>query len=142
LTSLVHVTAIPASQTQNGVSTPTAATAALVAWVFQEMKDRAVLSLRDLGTTLAQMPSGTAPDSPTAGAPFGMPYTLALPDRERWQSHLDLLASAAALTAVLADPAQDDPQFPIFAQARAKLAGLADADKARVEEIKPLLKNS
>jgi hypothetical protein len=87
------------------------------------------------------MPSAISPDAHTAGAPFGMPYTLAIPDRdrERWQYHLDLLASSASLVAVLNDPALDDPRFPIFAQARAELSGLIADDAARRAEIERIL---
>jgi hypothetical protein len=141
LTSLVHVAAIPASETRDGRQEPTSATATLVNWVFNEMKDRTVLNLRDLATKLAQMPSADSADARAAGAPFGMPYTLAIPDRdpERWQYHLDLLASSDALVAVLSEPPMDDPRFPIFAQAKASLPSLIEADEWRRQQIKQII---
>lgn len=49
------------------------------------------------------------------GAPFGMPYSTAVADRdrERWRYHLDLLHSSAALIAELQNAAPD-PSFPVF----------------------------
>jgi len=63
---------------RNGVLLPTPSYELLVGWVFNEMVDRQALSLADLAQKLAQMPSSPSMESRTAGAPFSMPYTLAI----------------------------------------------------------------
>src|SRR5262249_33454136 len=86
LTDIAHSLSIPA--TRNGQPT---GRNELIKWAFHEMK----LVLKRLAAE--RLPSleqrAAAPDGPFAAAPFTLPYTLALPDREsdRWRLHLDLL---------------------------------------------------
>src|SRR5262249_19731502 len=110
--------------------TPTPATAAVVARVFSVMA-QAPLSVAELAKLLAQMPLTNPATDRMAGAPFTMPYSLPIPDRdrERWQHHLDLMDSTAALVAVLKQTTPG-PAFPAFGLASADLDGLLadDAD--------------
>jgi hypothetical protein len=141
LTSLVHATAISGYEAKSGAVLPTDTYAMLVQWVFDEMIDRTALCVSDLARFLARMPSADSPEAHTAGAPFTMPYTLAIPDQEgeRWQYHLDLLASSASLIAEL-QQRPSVPQFPIFDDAKAKLQDLLDADNTRRTQIAANLK--
>lgn len=135
LATLAHCTAIPQMSAAPAPGsptppTPTAALNAVVTRVFSVMLE-APLSVAELAKLLAQMPrTNTAADG-MAGAPFTMPYSLPIPDRdrERWQLQLDLVDSVAALVAELKKVAPD-PAFPSFGQAAADLDGLLadDAD--------------
>lgn len=71
---------------------------ALINRTFAEM-----YNLRAIAATLVDMPSGGAGDE-RAGPPFQMPYTLALPrrERDRWVLHRDLLEASQLLIARLA----------------------------------------
>jgi hypothetical protein len=77
-------------------------------WIFFEMHDRAS-SLRDLADKLATLPQRDSGDG-VAGAPFEMPFSLALPDLgpDRWRLHLDLVDVSTSLIGQL-DPAGTDP---------------------------------
>jgi hypothetical protein len=73
-------------------------------WTFDEMRH-----LSDIATKLAKLPrEATGPngeESPgRAGAPFELPYTLNLPDREqdRWRTHMDVLDACLKLEQVMA----------------------------------------
>jgi hypothetical protein len=73
-------------------------------WAFDEMR-----RMSDIATKLAKLPrEATAPngeESPSrAGAPFEMPYTLNLPDREqdRWRTHIDVLDACLTLEQAIA----------------------------------------
>ncbi|MDQ3929106.1 MAG: ferritin-like protein [Chloroflexota bacterium] len=73
-------------------------------WTFDEMRH-----LSDIATKLAKLPRYAAgPDgeeSPErAGAPFELPYTLNLPDREqdRWRTHMDVLDACLKLEKAIA----------------------------------------
>ncbi|MEA2575099.1 MAG: hypothetical protein QOH93_2397 [Chloroflexia bacterium] len=73
-------------------------------WTFGEMRH-----LSDIATKLAKLPRGAiGPDgeeSPErAGAPFELPYTLNLPDREqdRWRTHIDVLNACMKLEQAIA----------------------------------------
>ncbi|HEY0071900.1 MAG TPA: ferritin-like protein [Chloroflexia bacterium] len=73
-------------------------------WTFDEMRH-----LSDIATKLAKLPrSAGGPDgeeSPErAGAPFELPYTLNLPDREqdRWRTHMDVLDACLKLEQTIA----------------------------------------
>lgn len=73
-------------------------------WTFDEMRH-----LSDIATKLAKLPreagSPSGEESPDrAGAPFELPYTLNLPDREqdRWRTHIDVLDACLKLEQVIA----------------------------------------
>ncbi|QEG30620.1 Oxygen-dependent dichlorochromopyrrolate synthase [Gemmata obscuriglobus] len=85
--------------------------AALLGWAFTEMQT----TLREVSNVLARLPRrGGAPfppgRPPVAGAPFELPYTLNLPDRDadRWQLHRDVLDAAEGELADLTGPAGSD----------------------------------
>jgi hypothetical protein len=83
----------------------------LLAWAFSEMHDRPLSSLANVAIKLTTLPQGDI-SGKFAGAPFELPYTLALPDRgpDRWRLHLDLLdASIALIDKLIADPMHPDP---------------------------------
>jgi hypothetical protein len=92
---------------QHALLTPADAAAAtgLSLRAFGEM-----LVLSDVGELLTTLPR-TADGEGRAGAPFELPYTLALPDqpRDRWDAHRDLLTAARkTLDGIEPEPA-DDP---------------------------------
>jgi hypothetical protein len=91
LTFLAHFTALP------DVAAAQPVRLLLRKWALQEMH-----GLRALAQALAALPSGTGASN--TGAPFEMPYTLALSEfgPERWRLHLDLLLESQAVVAVLA----------------------------------------
>lgn len=73
-------------------------------WTFDEMRH-----LSDIAAKLAKLPrQALGPDgeeSPErAGAPFELPYTLNLPDREpdRWRTHIDVLDACLKLERAIA----------------------------------------
>lgn len=77
----------------------------LINWVFEEMSTTAS-TLRDLAVKLLGLDLDEA-SGRKAGAPFEMPYSLALPDREndRWRFQRDLiLASRQLIDALPSDP--------------------------------------
>jgi len=111
LALLAHTTAIPrVANPGDTVASP--AVKALVARIFQVMS-QASLNIGDLGRALTQMPLGDPQAPARAGAPFTVPYSLDVPDRdqERWQWHLDLLDCATGLIADLRG-LPPDPSFP------------------------------
>jgi hypothetical protein len=109
LTALMHSVAIP--------TTATGANQAnlrrlLTRWVYDEMM-HGTGSIRELAMKLAELPSRTAVATPvtTAGAPFGLPYSLSLPDLgpERWRLHRDLIdASQELIKQIRATPGNGD----------------------------------
>jgi hypothetical protein len=138
LASLAHATAIPRVKTA-GDPGPSDATAAVVGWIFQVMLQMP-MSIAELAPLLAQMPLTDPPTADRAGAPFTMPFSLPIPDRdhERWQYHLDLLDSSAALVAVLKQVVPD-PAFPAFVTAQADLDNLLAADAAWRAQVKTFM---
>lgn len=73
-------------------------------WTFDEMR-----RLSDIATKLAKLPreagGPNGEESPErAGAPFELPYTLNLPDREqdRWRTHIDVLDACLKLEQAIA----------------------------------------
>ena len=83
---------------QHGLLTAAGATAdGLALRAFDEM-----FVLADVGPLLTTLPR-TADGAGRAGAPFELPYTLALPDLapDRWAHHQDLIATARAQIAAL-----------------------------------------
>jgi hypothetical protein len=144
LTSLVHMTALPV---RDGGEATTQKKDALISWIFSSFMLRTdqPLSLSNLAVALAQMPSALSRDAPTAGAPFGMPYSLALPDQEpeRWQYHLDLISSSDLLVAELQKVIPQivaDPLFAFFDNPSGKLDALVDDDALRRTTISEFLK--
>ncbi|MGY1617379.1 ferritin-like domain-containing protein [Geodermatophilus sp. SYSU D00691] len=76
-------------------------------WAFLQMRGEATSGLRGIARLLVTRPAKAHPvegDPACGGAPFELPYTLALPDDERgrWRLHLALLDTSAELTAALA----------------------------------------
>src|SRR5262249_1029424 len=80
LTSLTHATGIPRVKTR-GDPSPSAATVAIAGWVYQVMLEQS-LSLSELAPLLGQMPLKNPPSKQMAGAPFTMPFSLPIPDRD------------------------------------------------------------
>jgi hypothetical protein len=83
----------------------------MIRWCFEEMT-----VIARLMQFLADAPAreGVPASLISAGAPFELPYTMALPDRERdrWRLHRDLLdASAQIATTLRNDPEFEDPKF-------------------------------
>jgi hypothetical protein len=138
LASLAHTTAIPRVK-KPGDPTPSDATAAITGWIFQVMMEQP-LSLSRLASLLAQMPLKNPAAADMAGAPFSMPFSLPIPDRdhERWQYHLDLLDSSAVLVAELKKIASDTTS-PAFALGQADLDNLLQADDAWRTQIKTFM---
>ncbi|HEX8599271.1 MAG TPA: ferritin-like protein [Chloroflexia bacterium] len=106
-------------------------------WTFDEMRH-----LSDIATKLAKLPrEAGAPNgeesSERAGAPFELPYTLNLPDREqdRWRAHVDVLDACLKLEQAIAasDPRAGDELLgelmsedaQVLAVARAMMRGEA-----------------
>ena len=85
----------------------TADATALRLRVFDEM-----FILSDIGQLLPLLPCGEDDDAPRAGAPFELPYTLAIPDQptDQWLFHADLLATARQQLTDLTDHATDVEQ--------------------------------
>jgi hypothetical protein len=138
LATLAHSTAIPRVKTA-GDPGSSAATTALVSRIFSLMMDQP-LSISALATFLTQMPLKKPATLEMAGAPFSMPFSLPIPDRdhERWQYHLDLLDSSAALVAEL-KKITPDPNFQAFADAQANLDGLLGADEGWRTQVKSFM---
>jgi hypothetical protein len=78
-------------------------------WTFDEMRH-----LSQVATRLASLPRVKSdPEMPTrAGAPFELPYTLNLPDREpdRWRTHLDVMSSCLSLEQSIASEHPEDAE--------------------------------
>jgi hypothetical protein len=91
--------------------------------------------LADVGPFLTTLPR-TADGAGRAGAPFELPYTLALPDlaRDRWAHHEDLIATARSQLAALgpsSSSAEDDVRLRITASlAAAEAFVTAQRDEA------------
>lgn len=68
-------------------------------WALLEMRGTGVRGLRGLAVQLTSLPRRPGGGSDVAGAPFELPYTLALPaqERDRWRLHLTLLDGSAWL---------------------------------------------
>jgi hypothetical protein len=102
----------------HGLLTGASATAdGLALRAFDEM-----FVLADVGPLLTTLPR-TAAGAGRAGAPFELPYTLALPDlgRDRWAHHQDLIATARSQIAALGpstSSAEDDVRRRITASMR------------------------
>jgi Ferritin-like len=100
---------------QHGLLTEEGTTAdGLALRAFDEM-----FVLGDVGPLLATLPR-TVDGAGRAGAPFELPYTLALPDlaRDRWAHHQDLIATARSQIAALgpsSGSAEDDVRLRITA---------------------------
>jgi hypothetical protein len=124
LTSLAHAYRMerPADETTR---TPRGL---LVSWTFGEM-----YNLRSIAAILMGLP--LQPKSPLfAGPPFEMPYSLALPDRDRdcWRLHRDLLHASLRCTGTLRRGAG--------ASAHATyLAGLAGADARALAQVETVI---
>jgi hypothetical protein len=76
-------------------------------WTFDEMRH-----LSQIASKLATLPRAQSdPELPDrAGAPFELPYTLNLPDREqdRWRTHLDVIGSCLGLERSIASEHPED----------------------------------
>jgi hypothetical protein len=82
-------------------------------WAFDEMRHMSQVASR-----LVTLPkSDGVPELPDrAGAPFELPYTLNLPDREqeRWRTHLDVLGTCLALERSIAEAHPEDTEDPLL----------------------------
>ena len=82
-------------------------------WTFDEMRH-----LSQVASRLVKLPRlEAAPELPDrAGAPFELPYTLNLPDRERdrWRSHLDVLGTCLGLERSIARAHPEDADDPLL----------------------------
>ena len=89
-------------------------------WTFDEMRH-----MSQVASKLATLPrmQGDPERQDRAGAPFELPYTLNLPDREqdRWRTHLDVLGSCLALEQSIASEHPEDAEDGL-------LQGLIDHD--------------
>lgn len=106
----------------------------IVGWSMQPL----MRSLRPISNVLTRLPLANANPMRdgrrvVAGAPFELPYTLSLPDRqaERWQWHRDLIEASTRLRdAIAADPlTQGD------ADALLVLKRIKDGDDAMIVDI-------
>jgi len=106
LTELAHIVAIPVTAVWPDPAGQNIRKM-LILWLYQEMK-LAGGSISYLAPKLASLPASTVA-GPTAGAPFELPYTLAIPDRgpERWRLHLDLIDATVALIGQIPGSAAD-----------------------------------
>lgn len=104
LSQLAHLTALPSAR-PDGTSLQSLRDL-LIAWLLDEMH-----GLRDLARVLAGLPSGNG--TATTGAPFEMPYTLALAEfgPERWRLHLDLLLATRDVIDDIRSKFGDDPKL-------------------------------
>ncbi|HEX8600916.1 MAG TPA: ferritin-like domain-containing protein [Chloroflexia bacterium] len=123
---LLHACSTSGRLTANEARTPRGL---LVSWAFGEMYN--LRSIADILTTLPQHEDGSLEH--VGGAPFEMPYSLALPDREasRWRFHRDSLTTSMSLTAEIlkhAEPAH-----------RPYLHGLQGLDQAAQNIIFPII---
>jgi hypothetical protein len=97
LLDLAHALHLPGPMHDSGGGGPTNR-GQLRDWTFDEMR----MGVGDIAQLLTTLPLKQAPapeDPANAGAPFELPYTLAMPDDERgrWRLHLALLDTAGEL---------------------------------------------
>jgi hypothetical protein len=83
-------------------------------WAFLQMRGEGLSGMRGIARTLTTRPTKetAAPGDPLhAGAPFELPYTLAMPDDEhgRWRLHLALLDASDRLVAALRSSGEAGP---------------------------------
>lgn len=82
-------------------------------WTFDEMRH-----LSQVASRLVTLPkSDSTPEmADRAGAPFELPYTLNLPDREqdRWRTHLDVLNTCLALERSTGEEHPEDADDPLL----------------------------
>lgn len=124
LMNLSHAFELADAPAADGAVTPRGA---LINRTFAEM-----YTLRAIAGMLVKLPLG--PDSElNAGPPFQMPYTLALPrrERDRWALHIDLIEAAGTLIDALRQGATD--------QGRAYLAALRESDATARRQIDRML---
>ena len=85
-------------------------------WTFDEMRHLSLIASR-----LARLPrlegAGDLESADRAGAPFELPYTLNLPDREqdRWRTHLDVLQACKGLEASIVTTHPEDADDDLLA---------------------------
>jgi Ferritin-like len=90
-------------------------------------------NLRAIATAIVQMPLQVGTGNKTAGPPFLIPYTLALPagEHNRWRTHADLIqASATMITTLLATAPEKNQRY---------LYALQEADKKLLQIINEML---
>jgi hypothetical protein len=114
---------------QNGQPTPRGN---LVNWTFLEMHGSdfsgGVRGIAQLLTTRPAKATAAPGDPANAGAPFELPYTLAIPDDEhgRWRLHRALLDASDSLRAKLVESGETD-------QLLGKIKSIDDDSRAIVE---------
>jgi hypothetical protein len=102
-------------------------------WAFLQMRGEGLSGMRGIARLLTTRPAKADPapgDPACGGAPFELPYTLAIPDDEhgRWRLHLSLLDSSARLTADLAAAGETGDLLD-------ELTGIDTAARAEVEKL-------
>lgn len=129
LTYLGHTYSVPRSGAANrrGV---------IVNRMFGEM-----YNLRAIAAILVQMPLGDGDDT-RAGAPFQMPYSLALPqtDEGYWSLHLDLIRATSSLLDKVSNGEEPEAAYArtlasLDKTAAEEMALYADADRARTRTL-------
>ena len=113
-----------------GPAAGVSARGALVHRSFTEM-----YHLRTLAGLLVRLPLDDAdPDGPRAGPPFQMPYTLALPrrERDRWRLHRDLLDASSGVLARLKERG-------VTGDGQDYLLALAQADEIERGQVERLI---
>ncbi|HET9495795.1 MAG TPA: ferritin-like protein, partial [Chloroflexia bacterium] len=82
-------------------------------WTFDEMRHLSLVASR-----LVTLPKAEVdPEQPErAGAPFELPYTLNLPDRdrERWRTHLDVMSTCLSLEHAIEEAHPEDRDDPLL----------------------------
>lgn len=103
-------------------------------WAFLEM-NRSLQPISDMLTRLPRRESNPTQGgrAAVAGAPFELPYTLSLPDRQvdRWQLHRDLVEASRLLRQAILD----DPATQSDTDAKSVLAALAETDTAILKDV-------
>jgi hypothetical protein len=85
-------------------------------WAFDEMRHMSLLASK-LATLPRTQSAPGEPDMPDrAGAPFDLPYTLNLPDREedRWRTHIDVMGASIGLVHSIMEDHPEDADDPLL----------------------------
>lgn len=99
----------------------------LISWAFGEM-----YNLRSISDIIMTLPQHNHADSPLAGPPFEMPYSLSLPQQEvdRWRRHRDLLQASQGYVDELKSRQTDQKKY---------LSGLTTVDQEALAQIDLLI---
>jgi hypothetical protein len=102
-------------------------------WTFDEMRYMSRIASRLVTLPRAAHEPGEPELAGRAGAPFDLPYTLNLPNREgdRWRSHGDVLSTCLRMARSIAATHSDDANEPLLAE-------LVHSDTHRQELVRAL----